>query len=63
MSAVTPDLTGKVQAGNLVREVAQVVGGRGGGKPDMGRGGGTEPGKLAEAFQLARQLAAEKLGG
>jgi alanyl-tRNA synthetase len=62
MSAVTPDLTAKVQAGKLVGETAKVVGGKGGGRPDLAQAGGSEPGKLGEAFQLARKLAAERLG-
>src|SRR5262249_52621940 len=51
MSAVTDDVKGKLPAGKWVGEVAAVVRGRGGGKPD-----------LAEALQAAKRLAAEKLG-
>jgi len=47
---VTPDLVGRFHAGNIVREVATIVGGKGGGKPDMAQAGGSEPKKLAEAL-------------
>ena len=63
MSAVTDDLTTKVQAGTLVGEVAKVCGGKGGGRPDMAQAGGSDPAKLAEALALGAKLIAEKLGG
>jgi alanyl-tRNA synthetase len=50
---VSDDLTGKVKAGDIIREIAPIVGGRGGGKPDMAEGGGTEPAKLSEAIDAA----------
>ena len=50
---VSDDLTGKVRAGDIIREIAPIVGGRGGGKADMAEGGGTEPAKLAEAIEAA----------
>jgi len=50
---VSNDLTDKVKAGNIIKEIAPIVGGRGGGKPDMAEGGGTEPDKLAEALDAA----------
>ena len=50
---VSDDLTGKVRAGDIIREIAPIVGGRGGGKPDMAEGGGTEPDKLSEAIDAA----------
>ena len=50
---VSDDLTGKVKAGEVIREIAPIVGGRGGGKPDMAEGGGTEPDKLAEAIEAS----------
>jgi alanyl-tRNA synthetase len=63
LTAVTEDLTKKVEAGKLIGEVAKVVGGRGGGRKDMAQAGGSDPSKLGEALALARKLAAEKLGG
>jgi alanyl-tRNA synthetase len=62
MSAVTDDLTAKVQAGKLVGEVAKVCGGKGGGRPDMAQAGGSDPAKLAEALALGAKLIGEKLG-
>ena len=63
MSAVTDDLTAKVQAGKLVGEVAKVCGGKGGGRPDMAQAGGSDPAKLGEALALGAKLIGEKLGG
>jgi alanyl-tRNA synthetase len=50
VSAVTKDLTGKVHAGKLAGSVAQAVGGKGGGRPDMAEGGGKDPSALAAAL-------------
>ncbi len=50
---VSDDLTGKVKAGDVIREIAPIVGGKGGGKADMAEGGGTEPAKLTEAIDAA----------
>jgi alanyl-tRNA synthetase len=50
IAAVTPDLTGRVKAGELVNFVAMQVGGRGGGRPDMAQAGGNDPEKLAPAL-------------
>jgi alanyl-tRNA synthetase len=51
IAGVTSDLTGKVKAGELVNFVAQQVGGKGGGRPDMAQAGGTEPSKLPQALE------------
>jgi alanyl-tRNA synthetase len=62
IAAVTEDLVKKgLHAGKLVGQVAKVVGGGGGGKPTMAQAGGKEPAKLAEALQLAKNLAGEQL--
>jgi alanyl-tRNA synthetase len=50
---VSDDLTKQVSAGNIVREIAPIVGGRGGGKPDMAEGGGTDAGKLNDAIEAS----------
>jgi len=50
VSAVTKDLTAKVQAGKLVGLVAQAVGGKGGGRPEMAEGGGKNPAALDAAL-------------
>jgi len=51
VSAVTKDLTSKVQAGKLAAALAQAVGGKGGGRPDMAEGGGKDPAALPAALQ------------
>jgi alanyl-tRNA synthetase len=62
MAAVTDDLVKRgLHAGKLVGQVANVVGGKGGGKPTMAQAGGKEPAKLGEALALARTLASEQL--
>ncbi len=50
VSAVTKDLTGKVQAGKLASAVAIAVGGKGGGRPDMAEGGGRDASGLDAAL-------------
>ena len=47
---VTADLTAQLRAGDLVREVAAVVGGKGGGRPDFAQAGGDAPERLEDAF-------------
>ncbi len=55
---VSKELTGKFHAGNIVREVAKVAGGGGGGRPDFAQAGARDPEKLADALQKARELLA-----
>ena len=62
LAGVTPDLTEKIRAGDLIREIAREVGGSGGGRPDMAQAGGTQPEKLSQALDLARKIIKEKLG-
>jgi len=56
IAAVTPEFTKKVQAGKIIQQIAPVVGGRGGGKPDNARGGGKDAGKLEEALAKVKTL-------
>ncbi len=56
VAGVTKDLTDKYQAGKILNHVAQQVGGKGGGRPDMAQGGGTQPEKLAEALASVKDL-------
>jgi len=51
VAAVTKDLTKRFQAGKLVQEAARVVGGGGGGRPDLAQAGGKEPAKLDAALE------------
>jgi len=50
---VSDDLTGRVKAGNIVKEIVPIVGGKGGGRPDMAEGGGTDTDKLADAIDAS----------
>ena len=59
-AGVTQDATSKVKAGELVNFVAQQVGGKGGGKPDMAMAGGTNPAALAAALQGVQGWVAER---
>ena len=61
IAGVTADLTGKLKAGELVNFVAQQVGGKGGGRPDMAQAGGTEPAKLPDALQSVRTWVGERV--
>ena len=56
VAAVSPDFTAKVQAGKIIQQIAPIVGGKGGGKPDNARGGGKDAGKLDEALAKAKTL-------
>jgi alanyl-tRNA synthetase len=56
------DLHGRVPAGQVIRELAQIIGGRGGGKPDMAEGGGAEVGKLGEALEASYAVVERLLG-
>ncbi|MBF7729300.1 alanine--tRNA ligase [Pseudomonas sp. N040] len=57
VAGVTQDLTGKLKAGDLMRQVAAAVGGKGGGRPDMAQGGGTDASQLDQALALAAGFA------
>lgn len=59
-AGVTNDSIGKVKAGELVNFVAQQVGGKGGGKPDMAMAGGTDPSRLATALASVQGWVAER---
>jgi alanyl-tRNA synthetase len=61
IAGVTSDLTAKVKAGELVNYVAQQVGGKGGGRPDMAQAGGTEPAKLPNALESVRNWVEERV--
>ncbi len=61
-AGVTGDLAGSVKAGDLVAMVAAQVGGKGGGRPDMAMGGGTDVGALAGATASVEAWVRERLG-
>ena len=58
---VTKDLTGKVKAGDIVKQLAPIVGGGGGGRPDMAQAGGKFPEKLPEAIAKAPEVVGKLL--
>jgi alanyl-tRNA synthetase len=60
---VTDDLVGKgIRAGDLVREIAALTGGRGGGRPHMAQGGVEDPSKVNEALAAGADILAERSG-
>ncbi len=61
LAMVTKDLTPRVHAGNLIKQVAAVTGGGGGGRPEMAQAGGKDAARLDEALGVARDLAREGL--
>jgi alanyl-tRNA synthetase len=56
VASVTKDLTGRIQAGALIKELAPVIGGGGGGRPDFAQSGGPGTGELAKALELVPGL-------
>jgi alanyl-tRNA synthetase len=61
--SVTKDLTDRVKAGQLVKELAPIVGGGGGGRPDLAQAGGKDPAKIDEALAAVRDWVARVAGG
>jgi alanyl-tRNA synthetase len=56
VASVTPDLVRRYHAGNIIKELAQMVGGGGGGRPDFAQAGGKEPSKVGEALKKAEEI-------
>jgi alanyl-tRNA synthetase len=61
VAGVTADLTSKLKAGELVNYVAQQVGGKGGGRPDMAQAGGSEPANLPAALRSVKGWVEQRL--
>jgi alanyl-tRNA synthetase len=61
--AVTPDLTGRIKAGQVVKEIAPIVGGGGGGRPDFAEAGGKDPSKIDEMLAATKAVVARILAG
>ncbi len=55
---VTSDLHKKYHSGNIVKELAPLIGGKGGGRPDMAQAGGNNPEKLHEALEKVFEILA-----
>ena len=60
--SVSKDLTGRVQAGQVVKQIAPIVGGGGGGRPDFAEAGGKDPGKIADLLRESRVVVERMLG-
>jgi alanyl-tRNA synthetase len=60
--SVTSDLTARVHAGKLVKQLAPIVGGGGGGRPDFAEAGGKQPEKLDELLEASRAAVGQLLG-
>ena len=58
---VTKDLTSKIKAGEIVKELAVIAGGNGGGRPDFAQAGGKEGSKVMEALETVKKSIREKL--
>jgi alanyl-tRNA synthetase len=56
LAAVTKDLTGRYHAGNIIKQLAPLVGGGGGGRPDFAQAGGKQPDRLDAALAAAYEL-------
>ena len=54
--SVSKDLTNKFKAGDIIKEIAPIIGGKGGGKPDMAQGGGTDISKLDKLFETFKNI-------
>jgi alanyl-tRNA synthetase len=63
IAGVTADAIGKVKAGDLVNFVAQQVGGRGGGRPDLAQAGGTDPAQLPGALASVANWVRQRCAG
>jgi alanyl-tRNA synthetase len=61
--AVTPDLTDRVKAGQIVKEIAPIVGGGGGGRPDFAEAGGKQPARIDEMLSASQLVLAKLLAG
>jgi len=61
IAGVTSDLTARLKAGELVNHVAQQVGGKGGGRPDMAQAGGTDATKLPQALESVKAWIEERV--
>jgi len=63
VAGVTADQTSRMKAGDLIREIAAKVGGKGGGRPDMAQAGGNQPDALPEGLALVKEWVQEKVAG
>jgi alanyl-tRNA synthetase len=62
MAGISRDAVAKVKAGDIIKEIAPIVGGKGGGRPDMAQGGGADVTKLPAALVAAKEFVRKRLG-
>ena len=60
--AVTDDLKARIGAGDLVKDLARIIGGGGGGRSDLAEAGGKDPSRLDEALRAGRDAVARRAG-
>jgi alanyl-tRNA synthetase len=60
--AVTPDLTARIKAGQIVKQIAPIVGGGGGGRPEFAEAGGKQPEHIDEMLRASERVVAQLLG-
>ncbi|MDX1589353.1 MAG: alanine--tRNA ligase [Oleiphilaceae bacterium] len=63
VAGVSKDLAGQLRAGDLMKDIAPMVGGKGGGRPDMAQGGGNDPARLQQALAAVSGWVEEKMKG
>ncbi|MGB0581263.1 MAG: alanine--tRNA ligase [Limisphaerales bacterium] len=56
LASVSKSVTNKIKAGDIIKTIAPIVGGKGGGKPELARGGGKDPSKLNEALEKVAEM-------
>jgi alanyl-tRNA synthetase len=54
--AVTKELSSSIKAGDIIKQIAPLVGGSGGGKPELAQAGGTQPDKLEDALEAVAKV-------
>ncbi len=62
VAAVTSNLVPRLHAGKIVKEISGIVGGSGGGRPEMAEAGGKDPSKIGEALKAVSDIVAKSLG-
>ena len=63
VATVTSDLTSRIHAGKLVKEISAIVGGSGGGKPEIAEAGGKDASQLGKALQSVGSFVERSLAG
>ncbi len=61
LAVVTKDLTDRIKAGDIVKEIAPIVGGKGGGRPDFAQAGGPDADKIPDALEAAKKLVQSRI--